>query len=350
MKRVFRIRMSKMALMTSIIVISGLCGFAGVAISAESEIPSETNTVSTKTNASEQEISNGSPIQIADGVIVTPIQGWQIERKAMGMSLVMKEVLPQEKNAQPDYSKPIFARNITVLGLNGARHIDADAISEVKAEISKMISRDPSLKDFTFTDARLFDYKAKNDGIVLFSQLTVNNFQMMQMQILVSGESKAYLLTYSDLAASFSNPSTFEAAWKSMTSISVPGTAPKRFEKELILGSLVGGSLLAILLPFYLIRWRHSRKMRKLADELQYDWDHGALKSDADYELSEIRSLEVTRQIKQRMPGKKITGSSQNAYAHQTDLTSKRASYLSSVDSFSTRHSRFGSQYNWRAR
>lgn len=350
MKRVFRIRMSKMALMTSIIVISGLCGFAGVAISAETEASSETDPVSLQSNTPEQEISNGSPIKIADGVTMIPIQGWRIERKAMGMSLVMKEVLPQETNARPDYSKPIFARNITVLGLNGARHIDTDAIGEIKTEITKMISRDPSLKDFIFTDARLFDYKAKNDGIVLFSQLTVNNFQMMQMQILVSGESKAYLLTYSDLASSFSNPATFEAAWKSMTSISVSGAAPKRFEKELILAGLVGGSLLALLLPFYMIRWRHSRKMRKLAEELQYDWDHGALKSDADYELSEMRSLEVTRQIRQRLPGKKITASSQDANQSHTELTSKRASYLSSVDSFSTRHSRFGSQYNWRAR
>ena len=351
MKKVPRIRMSKMALMTSIIVISGLCGFAGVAISAEPNISTSNNIeASPHEEAAGAELSNGAPILVADGMTITPIRGWRIERKSMGMSLVMREALPELKNAPTDYSKPIFARNITVLGLNGARNIDAKAISELKTEITKMIARDPSLKDFTFTDARLFDYKSKNDGIVLFSQLTVNNFPMMQMQIVVSGQNKAYLLTYSDLASSFADPATFDAAWKSMTSITVPGAPPKRFERELILGGVLSGSLLVLLLPFYLIRWRHSRKLRKLADELQYDWDHGALKSDADYELSDIRSLHVTRKIRPRLPRSKTATSGNNDYRSNLDLATRCTSLESSVDSFSTRHSRFGSNYNWRAR
>jgi hypothetical protein len=281
MKRKLRIRISKMTLASSLIFLSGLCGFAGVAISAE--------------DSRSEEIADGSNIELTPGLSLTPIKGWLLERKAGGMTLVMKEVLPTTGATPTDYSKPLFARNISVMTLSKARPIDAKSIDELKGEIGKMIMRDSYLSDFAFTEAKLFDYKGKNDGVVLFSQLTVNNYQMMQMQIVVSGGEKSYLLTYSDLASNFANPATFDAAWKSMTSINVTGIAPKRYHKEMLLGGALSGGFLALVVPFFLIRWRSTRKIRKLADELQYDWDHGALKTDADYELSEIGNLEATR-------------------------------------------------------
>jgi hypothetical protein len=330
MKRKIRIRLSKMTLATSLIILSGLCGFAGVAISASE-------------GSNKEEIADGSPIEITPGVTIKPINGWNLERKAAGMALVMKEVLPTSSATPTDYTKPIFARNISVMTLSKSRPIDSKAIAELKAEITKMILRDPSLSDFSFTEAKLFDYKEKNDGVVLFSQLTVNNYQMMQMQIVISGSEKSYLLTYSDLAANFSNPTTFDAAWNSMTSIVVPGLAPKRYYKEMLLGGALSGGFLALVAPFFLIRWRTSRKIRKLAEELQYDWDHGALKTDADYELSEIGQLEATRPVKHNERKKKAAESSYDStFDSSMNLVSKKISFESSVDSFSTRHSRFG--------
>jgi hypothetical protein len=223
-----------------------------------------------------------------------------------------------------------------------ARPIDQIAIEEIKTDISKMIARDPSLRDFTFTDQKLFDYKGKNDGIVLFSQLTVNNFQMMQMQIVVSGEKKSYLMTYSDLAANFANPAAYDAAWKAMTSLTVPGVGPKRFAKEILMGGTLAGSLMALIVPFMFVRWVSSRRIRKLADELQYDWDHGSMKSDADYELSHISSLGTTTAAKQLALGKRAVGSS-----YESDINSSvgrnfvTSSTNTSLESFSTRHSRF---------
>ena len=80
MKRKLRIRISKMTLASSLIFLSGLCGFAGVAISAE--------------DSRSEEIADGSNIELAPGLSLTPIKGWLLERKAGGMTLVMKEVLP----------------------------------------------------------------------------------------------------------------------------------------------------------------------------------------------------------------------------------------------------------------
>jgi hypothetical protein len=116
------------------------------------------------------------------------------------------------------------------------------------------------------------------------------------------------------------------------------------------MAGLAGGGLLAILLPFFVIRWRNSRKIRKLADELQYDWDHGIVKSDAEYDLSDIRDLESTkiiRYVQNPKRGKLVHRKSSNSDLNSVvdsgiNTTKSQKSYVSSVDSFSTRHSRFG--------
>ena len=334
MKLSSQLRPTKWKVATGLLVMSAVWGVASIAISAETEkkVVAETETKTAAEAAAApaepaDEISNGSAIQLGEGLAINGVPGWKIERRSLGMGLVMKEVLTPQ-TAPIDYTKPIFTRNITLVTLPEARSIDQAAIEDVKADISKMIARESSLKDFMFTDVKLFDYKGKNDGMVLFSQLTVNGFPMMQMQILVSGEKKSYLSTYSDLAANFATPATYDAAWKSMSSIAVEGIAPKRFEKEIMIGGTVLGGFLALILPFMFVRWMSARRIRALTEELQYDWDHGSTKSDADYDLSDIHSLDATRPAKKRGFAKKASGS-------DFDFD------VSSVSAISTRHSRF---------
>jgi hypothetical protein len=320
------LRPTKVKIATSLLALSGLMGFASIAISGEEVTQAATAAATSQGD----EISNGSVLDLGDGLSIAPIAGWKIERKSMGMSLVMKEVLPAQIG-EVDYSKPVFARNLTVMTLPEARPIDDASVEEMKTVISKMFARDPSLKDVTFTEHKFFDYKGKNDGLILFSQLTVNNYQMMQMQVVVSGGSKSYLMTYSDIASNFSNPASYDAAWKSMASIQVSGLAPKRFEKEMMIGGAFGAALLAIIVPFLFIRWYNARRIRKFADELQYDWDTGAMKSDNDYELSDFGALDQTRPAHKMAKAKKAEKS-----GFDFDVSA-----LSNISAISTRHSRF---------
>jgi hypothetical protein len=316
----------KIVALKSLMTASGLMGFAAIALSSEvpsTGLPVKPGMASVEAEVTD-EISNGTVINLDDDVSLSPIAGWKIDRKASGMSLVMKEVLPAPVGAI-DYSKPIFARNITVMTLPSARPMDSASVEEVKADISKMISRQGALTDFRFTDVKSFDYKGKNDGLVLYSQLTVNKFSMMQMQIVISGEKNAYLLTYSDLAANFANPATYDAAWKSMTSITVDGVAPVRYEKEVTTGITVFAGMVVLFAPLLFLRWLSARRIRILAEELQYDWDHGAKKSDADYELSDIHSLDKTRSVRKM-------GSKKKAVFGDID-----ASALSSISSMGSR-------------
>ncbi len=327
------LRPTKAKIMTSLLALSGLMGFASVAISAEELTQASQATATSQTAESAvvaDEISNGSVIDLGEGLSIAPIAGWKIERKSTGMSLVMKEVLPPQ-TGEIDYSKPVFARNLTLLTMHQARPIDEAAVAELKGEVSKMYSKGLSSSDLTFTDHKFFDYKGKGDGLILFSQFTLNNYQMMQMQVVVSGDSKSYLMTYTDLASNFANPASYEAAWKSMISIQVSGVAPKRYHKEMMMGGMFAAALFAIIFPFVLVRWSNARRLRKFAAELQYDWDTGASKSDVDYQLSDVNVLDQTRPV-QKMAKSKRSESKR----FDIDVSS-----LSHVSAISTRHSRF---------
>lgn len=322
------LRPTKAKIVTSALALSGWFGFASVAISSDEA--KQASQEAEAANVTNDEIANGSMIDLGDGLSIAPIAGWKIERKSMGMTLVMKEVLPAQ-TGEVDYSKPLFARNLTLMTMPQARPIDEAAVAELKTEISKMYSKGLGSSDLTFTDHKFFDYKGKGDGLIIFSQFTLNNFPMMQMQVIVSGEHKSYLMTYTDLANNFADPASYDAAWKSMTSLQVAGIAPKRYHKEMLTGGLFAAALFAIIFPFVLVRWANARRIRKFAAELQYDWDTGAAKSDLDYELSGINALDQTMPAKKAVKAKK-------AKVAEFDID---VSSLSNVSAISTRHSRF---------
>jgi hypothetical protein len=84
---------------------------------------------------------------------------------------------------------------------------------------------------------------------------------MMQMHILVSGGEKQFLLTYTDLAARFSdqNDKGFDTAWNSMVSIEVSGMTPSRIEGYYKYFALAGG-MLFLGLTMFLLRRKASKQ------------------------------------------------------------------------------------------
>lgn len=273
----------------------GLLSFANVAISEETATSSEPSAVTQEaTSSSSVIIANGSEIKFdQDRASIVPIVGWQVEPKGSGMALVMKEVVKKVENAPVDYSQPLFTRNITVLSMKDAAPIDETRATEFKEEFSKIVARDGVMKDFQFNSHKFFNYKGENDGLVMFAQHTSNGFPMMQMMILVSGDSKQYLLTYTDLASNFANQETYDAAWKSMTSISVAGVAPQRYMREMKIGGAVLAGVLLIVLPFGFARFASQRRIRKMVDALENDWDKGS--NDASALESSVSRLGTTR-------------------------------------------------------
>jgi hypothetical protein len=239
-------------------------------------------------------VSDGSAVKFdRDRASITPISGWKVEPRGMGMALVMKEI-PAETNGQKiDYSVPLFSRNIAVMTLNEPSPIDEARAVSFQEEFEKMATRDGVMKDFQFTSRKFFNYKAENDGIVFFAQHIANGFPMMQMIVLVSSDMKQYVSIYTDLAANFSNQDSYNAAWNSMTSILVPGVAPKRYEREAKLYGSILAACLLLILPFMIARFSSQRRIRRMVAELQKDWDSGL--ESASNIMSNVSNLDTTR-------------------------------------------------------
>lgn len=218
-----------------------------------------------------QFISEGNTVAISDVAInITPPAGWEVFTDNPNLSLIMKEVALEEKTK--DYSKPKFRRNITVAATHEGTPIDEKRATILKEQMSETFAKDPAVSNFEVLEHKFFDYKGKNDGLILYSALNLGEFPMMQMHILVSGLNRQFLLTYTDLASNFQNTQAFEQAWNSMVSIEVTGPAPKRYQELIRYGSLAGGAILLLLIALGIKR-RSTKKLFDMEDDLDEDLD-----------------------------------------------------------------------------
>jgi len=199
-------------------------------------------------------VADGSPLNLDNlGMSITPPKGWEVQTQNGSLSVIMRE--PAVANAQPGETK--YQRNITIAAIHKASPIDEKRATELKAELMSKFGSDGSLSDFKVGEHKFFNFHGNNDGLLVYSTMTVREFPMMQMHILVSGKDKQFLLTYTDLASQFGaeKDPAYAAAWDSMVSIQVKGQAPTRF--DLYKNHLIaGGTGLFLLLVGWILRRR----------------------------------------------------------------------------------------------
>jgi len=226
-------------------------------------------------------IADGQPIQLHEvGLSITPPTEWVVRSFAAGMSLVMHEKDVELKEKEIDYSKPLFKRNITVTSRPFATPIDEKTAEELKEGLTKSMEESPLAADFKVLEHKFFNYKGENDGLVLYSQLTLGSFPMMQMHVLLSGADRQYLLSYTDLADEFqNNQEAFQAAWTTMTTVEFEGQAPVRYKELAIKGGAGFGILLLIITLFSLKRRSNRKKIEQYADSI-YEDDGASLGDD----------------------------------------------------------------------
>ncbi len=235
------------------------------------------------------------------GVNITPPQGWEVTEGMGGAGFVMQEPLADkaaiEKNAaKTGKDQTTFRRNITAAAIQTGAPIDEQRATELQADLEKRFGQTSIVRDYRVTEHKFFNYHGKNDGLVMYASMTLSDVSVMQMHILVSGSEKQYLLTYTDLAESISNPKNqiFEAAWNSMVSIDVTGEAPKRFDQQkAVEAGVVGGGL--ILALYIVLRMRRRGPVQEadmmLAEEARAA---GNIESPSDFMLgSSLATLPV---------------------------------------------------------
>lgn len=215
--------------------------------------------------ASENFISQGQAVQLELlGVSIVPPTGWEVSTNTGTLSVVMRE----QRNPIPDYEKAKYQRNITVAAMHRSSPIDEKRAAELKEEMIATFSKDSLVTDFTILEHKFFNYRGQNDGLLVYSSLNIGEYPMMQMHVLVSGQEKQFLMSYTDLADQFQNQQAFEAAWNSMVSIEVTGKTPLRMDEYARYGAVAAGFLMLGLVA--LLLRRRASKVDYAGDADQY--------------------------------------------------------------------------------
>lgn len=239
--------------------------------SVAAELPSETKSTiaenSTPAVESKTFISDGSTVALENlGITIAPPANWEIVTNGGSLSVIMRE----QREPAPAYEKPKYQRNITVAAIHKSSPIDEQRAIELKEELIKNFSTDSLVSEFSILEHKFFDYRGKNDGLLIYSNLKIGEYPMMQMHVLISGENKQFLLTYTDMAERFSDASVgfYEKAWASMVSTQVTGLSPDRKDAYIRYGAVAGGFLMFGLVGLMFRRKATKHDYSSDADEL----------------------------------------------------------------------------------
>lgn len=232
---------------------------AQVAISATPSVPDLPKHVQEAPSTTPAEpatfVSDGTPYTDHEiGLTITPPAGWEIQKKSLGMSLIMEE--PKQDTTKLKAGETIYQRNITVLTLRGGMPIDEKEASVLKEKLAKDFGGAPGVQDFRVLDEhKFFDFKGKNDGLIIYTTFNSQGTPMAQMHVAVSGAEKGFLMTYTDVASQFEkNEAAFSAAWKTMASAEVMGEAPVRYAEYKRYGLIGVGFLMAMSVLLFMRR------------------------------------------------------------------------------------------------
>lgn len=221
-------------------------------------------------SSSGTQISDGNtPVQVSDGAVtIVPPAGWEVLPDYMGKSLVLqapKQEQVSENDA--DLKKPIYQPNITVAVRHQPVPIDKYQAEQLRNELKEAFgSKNNSF--VTSGDHKFFDFKGQKDGLISYSFLELNGFPMTQMHVLVSGQEKSVLVTYTDLSDGFEQ--RMEAIWPSISSVRVEGIAPSRLDAYRSWAIAGGGVLVLFIGGFW---WRRRRNKLFFADLHEFDSD-----------------------------------------------------------------------------
>jgi hypothetical protein len=227
-------------------------------------------------------IADGTPVVLEHlSMSMVPPTGWIVQANAQNMSLVMSEPKPEEDPKKKVYDTPKYQRNITVSTIHNPSVIDEQRATELKTELQKSFGASTLVSDYQVLEHSFFDFRGSKDGLIVYASMTVGQFPMMQMNVLISGEEKQFLLTYTDLADRFrAQPDLMAQAWTSMTSISVNGQPSGRFD-HLIVGGAATGFIAVLLGGLGLVR---RRRQKALFSETDSDSDFDS--DDSSWDLS----------------------------------------------------------------
>lgn len=205
--------------------------------------------------------AEGQRIRVGEkGFSIIPPPGWDVVKDHPNLSLVLQI---------PETQKETYRRTIQVAVGNEKVFIDDISAKQFQEKIESQFSSLPGIGEYRIRsqiDVNMLDGRK---GHLFYAEFESNGKRMMQAHIVVSSESRFYLLTYTDLADHFEKEEHAEIlaqAWDAMISVELDSPTPVRF-KEVYWG-LGFISLLALVLfsAFFQRKRGLSRRMEEIAN------------------------------------------------------------------------------------
>lgn len=227
-----------------------------------------------------------------ENMSITPPVNWRVRLSdGNGPSVIMEETKETVKKRNPSNTyRTQYRRNITVSVKHQGIPIDEQSAELLSAELVKKFSKNAMIRDYSVLEKKVFDYKENSKGLLVYTTFRLNNVEMMQMHMLVSGDNRQYLQTYTDLASRF-NPEDegFTQAWASMSALGISGKAPVRFEELIRFGAITGGLFLFFMMAFFIRRRSNKKNFSANVSNLEsgdFDSDY-SLVSNTAWDLAE---------------------------------------------------------------
>jgi hypothetical protein len=215
--------------------------------------------------------AQGAPTLIATGAqrvfvkendfAIVPPKDWEVYTDISGLTMLMQV---------PHKVGDLYQRTIQVASFSGPRYMDEVTAEEFDETI---------VRKFRATSASIEDYRVRNhmdvemadgrDALLFYTEFTLNEVALMQMHVLVSSQTRHYLITYTDLAEHFEKDDANQyltEAWGAITSVQLGTRTPLRHETFLVIGGGVGGILLLVGIFFGTRAWLSGRKYAQYAD------------------------------------------------------------------------------------
>lgn len=212
--------------------------------------------------------ADGQPIDLRNvGLSITPPQGWDVITSDPTLTLIMQE--PESKEVI--YDKPLYRRNITVAKVAEPSPIDQQRAEQLKVELSETFGKQGGVDNFQIVEHKFFDYKGKNDALLVYTSFTMGQNALMQMHVLISNSERQFLMTYTDFAERFQDEQLFNQAWATIAGAIISGEPPSRWLNLII---ALSSAIVLIFGLFLLVFFRHRRATRMYmhdADEVYRD-------------------------------------------------------------------------------
>lgn len=191
-------------------------------------------------------------VEIKDlGIAIIPPKEWKTKTDSASLSMVIEEEKPFEIK-EKDGTIIRFTRNITVAAIHEPSPIDETRSEQLKEELVKNFSKTSA--NYQVLETKLVDYKGSKDAILAYTSMQIGGHLMMQMHLLVSGQERQFLLSYTDMADRFmAQDEAFQMAWQAMSTVEILGKPPGRYDHLIPYGI---GALSLMLLFAALVLFR----------------------------------------------------------------------------------------------